>query len=95
MGYCPWCGRWDSLVAPDGVSIGIVCRTRRFRGAEVSCLWGAWQLRGITSRSPYQRQAPLLRGIINTPVVAGYNTLVVAGYDTPVVAGYAPVVAGH
>ena len=61
VGYCPWCGRWDSLYHADG--LGIVCTTRRFRGAEVSCLWGACQLRGITSRSAYQRQALIRIGI--------------------------------
>ena len=60
VGYCPWCGRWDSLYHTDG--LGIVCTTRRFRGAEVSCLWGAWQLRGITSRYAYQKQALLRIG---------------------------------
>ena len=59
--YCPWCGRWDSLYHADG--LGLVCTTLRFRGAEVSCLWGAWQLRGITSRYAYQKQALLRIGI--------------------------------
>ena len=61
-GFCPWCGRRDTLHAPDGVGYPI-CISATFRGADVSCLWGAFLERGIRTNVAYHRQALIRLGV--------------------------------
>ena len=60
--FCPWCGRLDGLHAPDGVDYPI-CTSATFRGADVSCLWGAFLERGIRTNVAYHRQALIRLGV--------------------------------
>ena len=61
--FCPWCGRYDKLYAPDGVGYPICTSAQSFEGKEISCLWGACVERGILTREAYQKQALLRMGL--------------------------------